>query len=138
MSDLTRNEAILRIETLIKQWDLYNDRIDSSDQALIDKQDIEALKFAFDSLKIDSTIKEAYDKGYKDGQEALAHHIELCKDEGSIIEIPEGATNGDMVKSIFPDAEVHDAEDYHCMIMNPCCDLESGDAWWNAPYRKEK
>lgn len=32
-------------------------------------------------------LKEAYNKGYKDGQEALAVHLELCKEEGSIKEI---------------------------------------------------
>ena len=40
-----------------------------------------ALRLAIDSLKTDSTIKEAYDRGYKDGQDALAFHLELCKEE---------------------------------------------------------
>lgn len=46
---------------------------------------IKSFELAINSLKTDSTIKEAYDKGYKDGQEATAYHIELCKEENPTI-----------------------------------------------------
>lgn len=29
-------------------------------------------------------VKRVYDKGYKDGQKALAVHLELCKEEGKL------------------------------------------------------
>ena len=34
-----------------------------------------------EALEQEPEIKEAYSKGYKDGQEALAYHLELCKEE---------------------------------------------------------
>lgn len=40
-----------------------------------------ALEIACEALKEFLTLKEAYQKGYKDGQEALAFHLELCKEE---------------------------------------------------------
>lgn len=33
------------------------------------------------ALEQNPDLKEAYNKGYKDGQEALAFHLELCKEE---------------------------------------------------------
>ena len=29
-------------------------------------------------------VKRVYDKGYKDGQKALAVHLELCREEGKL------------------------------------------------------
>ena len=40
-----------------------------------------ALEMAIEALKQIPDIKEAYNKGYKDGQEMVLFHLELCKDE---------------------------------------------------------
>ena len=58
---MTREEAIAELSNILPQTP--------------------ALRLAIDSLKAYSTIKEAYDRGYKDGQEALVFHLELCKEE---------------------------------------------------------
>ncbi len=42
-----------------------------------------ALEMAIKALNQIPDLKEAYNKGYKDGQEALLFHIELCKEEGT-------------------------------------------------------
>lgn len=84
-------------------------------------------------------LKEAYNKGYRDGQEAFAVHYELCKEEGSVIAIPEGATNGDMIKDMFPNAKKHESIEYHNILFAPSCHLECcNEDWWNSPYRKEQ
>ncbi|SDB15208.1 hypothetical protein [Eubacterium oxidoreducens] len=56
------------------------------------------------------------------------------------IPIPEGATNGDVVKLMFPDGEygtngnfVHVYIPFGSIIQTMTFDL----SWWNAPYRKE-
>ena len=41
----------------------------------------EAFEMAIKALEQIPDLKEAYNKGYKDGQEALAFHLELCKEE---------------------------------------------------------
>lgn len=88
------------------------------------------------------TNEEAYNKGYKDGQEALAYHIELCKDEGSIITVPKKATNGEVVKAVFPDAEVIAVENEEMEIVEYVVKIDVETAftaeWWNAPYKAEK
>lgn len=40
-----------------------------------------ALDIAIKALKEIPDIKEVYQKGYKDGQEMMAFHLELCKEE---------------------------------------------------------
>jgi len=102
----------------------------------------EAMNMGIKALEQITDLKDAYDKGYKDGQEALALHYKLCKEEGSIIAIPDGATNGDMIKALFPDAEIifkdgfyETTVDWHTKTHR--CHLFDND-WWNSPYRKEK
>lgn len=59
------------------------------------------------------------------------------------IPIPEGATNGDMIKAMFPNAEIdyHEKSDlvdsYVTVFIKGCdtCQDYSYD-WWNEPYRK--
>lgn len=84
--------------------------------------------------------KEAYNKGYDDGQDALAYHLELCKDEGSIIEIPEGATNGDMIKALFPNAQIEYHNTFVRVIIKTIGDnyVPFNYDVWNSPYRKEQ
>lgn len=83
-----------------------------------------------------SDLKEAYNKGYKDGQEAFAYHLELCKDEGNTINIPEGATNGDMIKTLFPNISVYEHENGATYSINNEYNFNS--TWWNSSYRKEQ
>lgn len=86
--------------------------------------------------------KQIYGRGYKDGQEALAYHLELCKEEGSVIIVSEDATNGDVIKAMFPNAKI---------IINECLGVHGTVYfeydkiitfypldWWNSPYRKEQ
>ena len=61
--------------------------------------------------------------------------------EVNAIEIPNNATNGDVIKAIFPDAEIYDwgAEGDYVDICG--LDYEGITVcrkWWNAPYRREE
>lgn len=68
-----------------------------------------------------------YDKG-----ESLYNH-EVTEEEVNAIEIPNGATNGDMIKAMFPDE----------LLTSITSTLWWGDNmsfskdWWDAPYNGE-
>jgi hypothetical protein len=59
------------------------------------------------------------------------------------ISIPEGATNGDMIKAMFPDAKVNNTKySYVVEVKLPYhskydTGLLFDKDWWNAPYKKE-
>lgn len=57
------------------------------------------------------------------------------------IPIPEGATNGDMIKAMFPDVIISESEEtlhlkYHTVNSDPLFFVQVSKRWWNAPYRK--
>ena len=73
----------------------------------------------------------------------LVHKGELEeKDLDRIVIIPKDATNGDMIKAMFPDSEIifkdgsyETTVDWHTKTHR--CHLFDND-WWNSPYRKEQ
>lgn len=59
------------------------------------------------------------------------------------IPIPEGATNGDIIKAMFPNAQIdyHKAnelvEEYVTFYINGCDTCQDYTLeWWNAPYKE--
>lgn len=81
-------------------------------------------------------------RGYKN---FLSKFIEECEIVDAI-PIPEGATNGDMIKAIFPDTRVSQTfisfngdEVYYVPIdkFNGITnEMRVMKSWWNAPYKK--
>lgn len=66
----------------------------------------------------------------------------MCSDVLSVlencIEIPEGSTNGDFIRTIFPDGIYRTYRDENCTYYlhdNGC--LYFSLEWWNAPFKKE-
>jgi hypothetical protein len=54
--------------------------------------------------------------------------------------IPNGATNGDMIKDMFPNAKTWEVtrDDVHCAYIEfkDICEIKSFPlSWWNAPYK---
>ena len=64
-------------ETAIKAMTKYMPK-DNDSVSLVLR---EAMNMGIKALKQIPDLKEAYQKGYKDGQDALAFHLELCKEE---------------------------------------------------------
>lgn len=62
-----------------------------------------------------------------------------------VIPIPEGATNGDMIKALFPDIVAETVKLDGEIIGYDICNMDIGtyaetyftESWWNAPYKKE-
>ena len=85
----------------------------------------EAVNFAIESIKADRAYNLAYEKV-------------------DFIETPEGATNGDMIKAMFPSASETD----HFIVNSPIGniiyirlekyqEMRVQQDWWNAPYKAE-
>lgn len=54
----------------------------------------------------------------------------------TIAEIPENPTNGDIIKALFPNAEVKlNKEDGRIVVWLGIHSLVTLDSWWDAPYR---
>jgi hypothetical protein len=56
----------------------------------------------------------------------------------SAIPIPEGATNGDMIKAMFPSSEVREImDDLVHYTLDGYVGAYIPKDWWNAPYKAE-
>lgn len=81
---------------------------------------------------------------YRTLQDAMKNHMESLV--GKIIlngtPIPDNATNGDVIKAIFPNIQISDSE----VMKNVYTGIPYGELiganidcmrdWWNAPYQK--
>ena len=54
---------------------------------------------------------------------------------GKYIEIPDNATNGDMIKAIFPNSDIEEHRTYMKIVEGDYL-LPCAYQWWNAPYQK--
>ena len=112
-----RKKVIQTLEIILKRY------------PTLDKDEIFALRFAINSIKVD----RAY---------------ELMHEKVDFVEIPKGATNSDMFKAVFgydpaTDAVICNKEDW-CGASEPCnyCisnpnNIGREEDWWNAPYKAE-
>lgn len=55
----------------------------------------------------------------------------------SAIPIPEGATNGDMIKEMFPDVECREDKLGNVFVISSAQlgYIAFRECWWNAPYK---
>ena len=64
--------------------------------------------------------------------------LRVCVDcdlyNGKYIEISDNATNGDMLKALFPNERIGHCED--CTDLGDIATFD--DDWWNSPYQKER
>ena len=81
-------------------------------------------------------IKETvFYKRIYDESESL-HNQEVEEKEVNAIEIPKGATNGDMIKAMFPNIEIEGiGGEIKCIAAQNGTSYFALD-WWNAPYKK--
>ena len=57
----------------------------------------------------------------------------------NIIEIPEGATNGQMIRTMFPDAKIVSGyKEYMLVTFSGNISMTFNMDWWISPYRKEQ
>ena len=83
------------------------------------KQTIDALEFAIESIKVD----RAYD---------------LVYEKVDFIEIPEGATNGEVFEKLMREAYPKTLTIYGRNEDTKTIAPIFNEDWWNSPYRKEQ
>lgn len=65
------------------------------------------------------------------------YNQEVGEKEVNAIEIPHGATNGDMIKAMFPSSEVREiVDDLVYYTLDGYVGAYIPKKWWNAPYKK--
>lgn len=70
---------------------------------------------------------------YSDDNCGLVHEADTV----NAIVIPEGATNGDVIKAMFPNIEIEEIDDE--LIVAYKLDVKGTPfyrVWWNAPYKE--
>lgn len=86
-----------------------------------------------DADKYESDLIKAYDD--------VSMEFEVLNKQPTVkaIIIPEGATNGDMIEAMFPNAQVTRENDTYIYVENidSYLPLEIFKPWWNAPYKAE-
>ena len=60
-----------------------------------------------------------------------------------MVEIPQNATNGDMIKAMFPNLQVVDVGIHRIVVIfGDCHNMmyrnSYDEDWWNAPYKADK
>ena len=82
---------------------------------------------------------DMYTSGQADGANKMWNKI-LSLPTADVIPIPEDATNGDMMKAMFPNMKIHEGNNVLLDIRGQEQEIEiSGIAsteWWNAPFCK--
>lgn len=110
-----REQVIATLTEHLNHWKrLLSEGICTKDEG---ERTINALNFAIESIKVDRAYDLAYEKV-------------------DFIEILEGATNGDMIKALFPNISVYEHGNGATYSVNNEYNFNS--TWWNSPYRKEQ
>ena len=92
---------------------------------------------------------DSWDFIVRDGEikESLGYSSDICTGDtvlklDNLIEIPDNATNGDMLKALFPSENEETYDNYFSngttLLYDGLDYLEQFHSdWWNAPYKKE-
>lgn len=72
----------------------------------------------------------------KEERESVNNYIKSISQKAIII--PEGATNGDMVRALFPNAKIYQVGKYvNALFQSSVWFEDMCTGWWYAPYKKE-
>lgn len=67
----------------------------------------------------------------------------MTREEAIVIPIPEGATNGDVIKIMYPNVIISESEDtvhlkYSTVNSDALFFVQVSKRWWNAKYKAER
>ena len=118
-----RGEVIATLTEHLDHWKrLLSEGVCTKEEG---EKTINALTFAIESIKVDRAYDLAYEKV-------------------DFIEIPEGATNGDMIKAMFPNTRTYESGLDHLSVEVRIGEypaeltMNVSGKWWDSPYRKER
>jgi len=105
-------------------------------------RDMDTIKMSYEEMidTLKGLVFGTFDRTTAKEREALGMAIKALQTEPSagVILIPEGATNGDMIKVIFPNVECGKDELGNVFIISSAQlgYIAFRESWWNAPYKK--
>ena len=121
---MTINEAIKHAEEVAEKFESLHERYENMDEdrLLFRVEENECKNCAEEHRQLAEWLKEL----------KQLRKQEPCED----IEIPNGATNGDMIKTMFPNIEIEGiGGEIKCIATKNGTSYFALD-WWNAPYKK--
>lgn len=100
------------------------------------KRLIDANKIEYENIYVYPTDNANY-------KECVGKSAKIREAE-TVLTIPDNPTNGDMIKTLFPNSEKHNGENgiYLFILKSYEGNLKSGftlwfpEDWWNAPYKR--
>lgn len=100
---------------------------------MTNEEAIEWLKVEYENVRCDECIEGEYVNALEMAIKALE----------SSISIPSDATNGDVIKAVFPNATVYSFSYGYCVYSDEVvCPqnfmMSTSIDWWNAPYKEDK
>ena len=122
---MTLDEAIKHAEEVAEKFESLHERYKNMDEdrLLFRVEENECKNCAKEHRQLANWLKEL----------KQLREQELCED----IEIPNGATNGDMIKAMFPNIEIEGiGGEIKCIATKNGTSYFALD-WWNAPYKKQ-
>ena len=120
---MTLDEAIKHAEEVAEKFESLHERYENMDEdrLLFRVEENECKKCAEEHRQLAEWLKEL----------KQLREQEPCED----IEIPNGATNGDMIKTMFPNIEIEGiGGEIKCIAAKNGTSYFALD-WWNAPYK---
>ena len=120
---MTLDEAIKHAEEVAEKFESLHERYENMDEnrLLFRVEENECKKCAEEHRQLAEWLKEL----------KQLREQEPCED----IEIPNGATNGDMIKTMFPNIEIEGiGGEIKCIAAKNGASYFALD-WWNAPYK---
>ena len=121
---MTINEAIKHAEEVAEKFESLHEIYENvdEDRLLFRVEENECKNCAEEHRQLAEWLKEL----------KQLRKQEPCED----IEIPNGATNGDMIKTMFPNIEIEGiGGEIKCIATKNGTSYFALD-WWNAPYKK--
>ena len=121
---MTLDEAIKHAEEVAEKFESLHERYENMDEdrLLFRVEENECKNCAKEHRQLANWLKEL----------KQLRKQKPCED----IEIPNGATNGDMIKTMFPNIEIEGiGGEIKCIATKGGTSYFALD-WWNAPYKK--
>jgi hypothetical protein len=105
-------------------------------------RDMDTVKMSHEEMidTLKGLVFGTFDRTTAKEREALDMVIKLqTEPSADVIPIPRGATNGDMIKAMFPNIEYGKDELGNVFIVSSAqlCYIAFRECWWNAPYKRD-
>ena len=81
---------------------------------------------------------KAYTKFYNRSMAKVGKEVLDATPTINAIPIPENATNGDVIKAMFPSVRVDDGGEWRHIFWDVTAKASFSQDWWNAPYKREE